>query len=65
MAALSEQPETSQNGLEVEDVTALHDKLDALWEKYLNHLDEYQRAQNALRKQLSSVCRSIYCVVQT
>jgi len=37
------------------ELMALHDKLDSLWERYLNLLDTYQVAQKELQKQMSSV----------
>ena len=37
------------------DVNALQDRLDTLWQKYLDHLDQYQKAQAELQKELSAV----------
>lgn len=36
----------------------VHGKLDSLWEQYLEVLDEYQKAQSELQKNMSSVCVS-------
>jgi len=47
------------NGATTKDLVAMHDHLDELWQQYLTHLDRYQKAQNDLQRQLSSVCASI------
>ena len=47
--------ESDPNTPSVADVEELKDKLDLLWEKYLNFLDQYDQAQRQLGKQMSSV----------
>ena len=55
MAELPDNLEVISGKPLADDLVALHDRLDALWERYLDHVDQYQKAQHELQKQLSSV----------
>ena len=47
---------------DTDDLHFFHDKLDTLWQRYLDHLDRYQKAQNELQKDLSAVSTSMYLI---
>lgn len=48
-------PDGSETAVESSQISALYNKLDALWETHLDLLDQYQKAQAEMQKHLSQV----------